>query len=184
MLDVMRSFILALATCVAVPALAAPVGETIPRFEAQVMNGGTTRALDSHHTARPTVYLFVGTRCPTTAAYIDRLRELEGRFGRKVDFIYLYPNKTDSAAEKRAFHERRKLAGGLVDDDGARIARTLGAQRTAEVFVVDASRRLVYHGAIDDDRSGRNITRRHLAVALEELLAGKRVSTPLTDVQA
>jgi hypothetical protein len=39
-------------------------------------------------------------------------------------------------------------------------------------------------GAIDDDREARNIKRRHLSLALDEVLAGKPVSTPKTDVHA
>jgi hypothetical protein len=115
---------------------------------------------------------------------VPRLRELEKQHAGKVDFVYLYPNATDSSAEKVAFHQAKGLGGAMVDDGGARSARTLGAQRTAEAFVVDEDQRVVYHGAIDDDRSGQSVKRRHLAVALDEVLAGKPVSTPRTDVQA
>jgi peroxiredoxin len=181
----MRKITLALVSClVSSVALAAGVGEKIPRFEAQLQRGAKTSALDSHRTRRPTVYLTVGTRCPTTTAYVSRLRELEQRHAGKVDFVYVYPNKTDSSAEKTAFHAAKQLAGALVDDQQARIASLLGAQRTAEVFLVDRGHRLVYHGAIDDDRGGQRVSRRHLAIALDELLAGKKVSEPKTAVQA
>jgi peroxiredoxin len=180
----MRTPILLLALCLAAPALAAAPGDKIPKFEARLEGGGKPRALDSHRTARPTVYLFVGAKCPTTGMYVERLRELEKAHAGKVDFVYIYPNRTDSKADKAAFHAAQKLAGPMIDDDGARIAQLLGAQRTAEAFVVDRTHRVVYHGAIDDDRGGRKVTRNHLALALDELLAGKEVSTPRTDVHA
>jgi hypothetical protein len=101
-----------------------------------------------------------------------------------VDFVYVYPNKTDSAAGKVAFHKEKQLAGALVDDQGARIAALLRAQRTAEAFVVDRDHKLVYHGAIDDDRGGQKVSRRHLAIAIEEMLAGKQVSEAKTPVHA
>ena len=39
----------------------------------------------------------------------------------------------------------------LYDPEQA-VAHALGAERTPEVFVFDRDRRLVYHGAIDDNR--------------------------------
>ncbi len=185
----MRTLVLALVTLLAVPALAAGVGEKIPRFEAPVQDGGggggkAARVVDSHKTSRPTVYLFVGAKCPTTGMYIDRLRALEERHAGKVDFVFLYPNKTESASEKRAFHEKVKLAGAFVDDTDGKIAKLLGAQRTAEVFLVDGAKRLVYHGAIDDDRSGRKVEKSYLAQAIDEVRAGKPVTTPQTSVHA
>jgi thiol-disulfide isomerase/thioredoxin len=179
-----RGLIAALVLALAAPALAASAGDKLPRFEAPVVKNGKTSTLDSHRRSRPTVYLFVGTKCATTEKYAERLRELEKGYGDRVDFVYIYPNKNDSPSEKVAFHSEKKLAGGLVDDQGAKIARLLGATRTAEAFVVDGDKRIVYHGAIDDDREARNIKRRHLALALDELLGGKQVSTPRTDVHA
>jgi hypothetical protein len=180
----MRRLAIALASLLAWPALASDPGRAVPRFEAKLQDDGKTVTVDSHRTARPTVYLFVGATCPTTARYLDRLRALEAAHAGKVDFIYLYPNANESPSQKAAFHAEKKLAGGMIDDAGAKIAGLLGARRTAEVFVVDAKHRIAYHGAIDDDREGRNVTRRHLALALDEVLAGKPVSRPTTDVHA
>jgi peroxiredoxin len=168
----------------ALPALAAGPGDPVPAFEARVARGGKTALHDSRAAKRPTLYLFVGARCPTTGKYLPRVRALEEKHAGKVDFLYLYPNATDSPAEKAAFHEQSKLAGGMIDDAGARLAALLGAQRTAEAFLVDAGGRIAYRGAIDDDREGKAVTRAHLDLAIGEVLAGKPVSTPTTRVHA
>ena len=39
-----------------------------------------------------------------------------------------------------------------LHDEDQSLARALGSERTPEVFVFDRDRRLVYHGAIDDNR--------------------------------
>jgi len=180
----MRRLAIALLGLLAAPALASDTGRPVPRFEAKVTDDGKTTTVDSHRTARPTVYLFVGTSCPTTAKYLDRLRALGSAHAGKVDFVYLYPNRNESSKEKAAFHAAKKLGGGMVDDEGGKIASLLGARRTAEVFLVDGRHQIAYHGAIDDDREGRSVTRRHLAIAIDEVLAGKPVSRPTTDVHA
>jgi hypothetical protein len=53
------------------------------------------------------------------------------------------------------------------------LARALGSERTPEVFLFDRDRRLVYHGAIDDNRDDSAVGRRYLAEALDGLLQGR-----------
>ena len=64
------------------------------------------------------------------------------------------------------------------------VADQLGATRTPEVFVLDDKRVVRYHGRIDDQylvgAQRDKPSRRDLAVALDELLAGKPVSQPTT----
>jgi hypothetical protein len=152
------------------------VGEKIARFQA-----GTH---DSHKPARPTAYVFLGTTCPTTQKYVGRIAALEKAFGRKIAFVYLYPNVTDTADAKKAHFAKLGLSGLFFDDQGAKIAQLVGAARTTEVIVVDKKARIVYRGAIDDDKDESKVKRRHLALALEELLAGKKIGTPKTEVHA
>ena len=51
-------------------------------------------------------------------------------------------------------------------------ARAYGATRTPEVFVFDAARRLVYHGAPDDNVEVEQVTQHYLRDAIEAALAG------------
>jgi hypothetical protein len=57
-------------------------------------------------------------------------------------------------------------------DESQSTARALGSERTPEVFVYDADRRLLYHGAIDDSRDETAVTAHYLRDALEAALAG------------
>ena len=43
------------------------------------------------------------------------------------------------------------------------------------MFYVDAKSTLLYHGAIDNDRSGKNITESYLKIAFDDSLSGKKV---------
>jgi peroxiredoxin len=172
------------------PPTGTQVGETIPAFTAQTIDvtgaSEQLRTLDSQKTNRVTVYAMLGTSCPTTQMYLDRLRELEASYRKRgVDFVYVYPNRNDAAERKRAYHKEQRLAGPLIDDEGAKIAvSTLRAQKTAEMLVVDKRRVIRYRGAIDDNKIAEQVTRRHLALALDEILAGKDVTTPVSTVYA
>jgi hypothetical protein len=171
------------------PAEGTEVGKRVPAFETtgkvfDTDGKPTAVTISSRKLARPTAYVFVGTHCPTTAMYLGRLAALEQQYAKKVDWVFLYPNKTDSLDEKTGFHKGHKLAGPLVDDQGAKLATLLGAERTAEVVLAGKDGVIVYRGAIDDNKDETNVKRKHLAVAIDEHLAGKPVSEPKTQVFA
>lgn len=168
------------------PARAAPIepGQTVPAFEREgVVLGAdgspSAVAISSQKTERPTAYFFLGTKCRTTAMYLARIAALEKQYAGKVDFVYLYPNKTDSAEEKRAFHRQHQLRGPMIDDQGAAVAHGLfGARRTAELVLADRSGVVLYTGAVDDNKDESQVARRHAALAIDEHLAGAPVSQP------
>lgn len=158
------------------------IGDRLPQFTAELTGGGK---LDSHKPGKPTVWVFLGTKCPATAAYLTRFKELESVYGKKgVQFVYLYPNKTDPADAKRAFHREHGLGPRMVDDEGGRIARLVAAERTSEVLVTDRKGTLLYRGGVDDNRDEAAVGRRFVATALDEHLAGKKVTTPRSQVFA
>jgi hypothetical protein len=72
-----------------------------------------------------------------------------------------------------------------LKDPGNAVADKLGARRTPEVFVLDDQRAVRYLGRIDDQYGvgyvRASVGRKDLAVALEELLAGKEISQPATE---
>lgn len=68
----------------------------------------------------------------------------------------------------------------LLDESG-KVGKMYGAQRTPEMFIINKDGTLAYHGAIDDDNSAKGIGKtNYVAKALDEILAGKPVSTPTT----
>ena len=67
-------------------------------------------------------------------------------------------------------------------DDTQQVARAYGALRTPHFFVFDKDRKLVYTGrGVDQPRDTSKMTVNDLANALEEAVAGKPVSKPLTN---
>jgi peroxiredoxin len=163
------------------------IGQRLPQFTAPAIDvaSGKTVEFDSRKTTRPTIYIFVGTHCPATGAYAERLTELEKSYASKgVEFVYLYPNREDTQEAAVAFQKEKKFTGRLIHDQGAQLARLFKAQRTSELFLVNKDGVIVYHGAIDDSRDPGAVKQRYLASALDELLAGKPITTASSQVSA
>ena len=72
----------------------------------------------------------------------------------------------------------------LLDADG-KVGQLYGAKRTPELYVINKEGTLVYHGAIDDKKTPDPAdiagAKNYVTAALDEVLAGKPVSTPKTE---
>ena len=178
------------AIALAAPAAAEPlplaIGEAGPSFDGLLGTDGRRHALSDLADREAVVLIFSSNRCPTAKAYGPRMNALQGEFGpRGVAVVavnandpHLYPDESYPRMIERAGE------GGYtfpyVVDEGQRLARAYGASCTFHVFVLDRERRLRYQGRFDDARIPERVTSHDLADALEDLLAGRAVRTPVT----
>ena len=58
-------------------------------------------------------------------------------------------------------------------DSTQKVGLDYGATKTPEVFLLDQQRKLVYHGAVDDNMDAEKVKTRHLRAAIDAELAGK-----------
>ena len=147
---------------------------------------GHEHALADDAAARLVVVAFLGTECPLAKLYAPRLATLAEEYRpRGVAFLAIDSNQQDNMTELAAFARTHGLTIPVLKDAGNAVADQFGAQRTPEVFVLDAQRAIRYRGRIDDQYGfGDNGVayqrsepqRRDLAIALDELLADKPVS--------
>lgn len=174
----------------AAAALAAdsPIGQQIKDFKARDYRGRET-SLAEFADQKAVVVAFLGTECPLAKLYGPRLEELAGQYkGQGVAFIGLDANRQDSIAEISNYARTHGVTFPILKDVGNVIADQFGAQRTPEVYLLDKDRVVRYAGRIDDQYGLGNtsgyaqakVRQRHLAVALDELLAGKAISQPLS----
>ena len=131
------------------------------------------------------VVAFLGTECPLATMYGPRLAQLAGRFeSRGAAFVGVNANSQDSLTEIAAYARTHKIEFPILKDVTHELTSKLGAERTPEVFVLDAQRVVRYHGRIDDQYGVGYINdkpkRQDLALALDELLADKPVSKAST----
>lgn len=131
------------------------------------------------------VVAFLGTECPLAKMYAGRLNELATAYAdRGVRVVGVISNRQDSLLKIGSFVDRQSIEFPVLKDPGNRFADTLGAERTPEVFVFDAKRKLRYWGRIDDqygigyakDEPGQQ----DLKLAIDDVLAGRPVAAPTT----
>ncbi|MBX9790764.1 MAG: redoxin domain-containing protein [Pirellulales bacterium] len=149
---------------------------------------GKARSLADFAEQKLVVVAFLGTECPLAKVYASRLVGLSKEFkSQGVAFVAIDSNLQDSMTEIGTFARIYELDFPILKDLDNRVADQFGAVRTPEVFVLDAERRIRYWGRVDDQygfQTGAGyakprLQRRDLAVAIEELLAGKPVSEPV-----
>jgi peroxiredoxin len=158
------------------------IGTTVEDFKLADAEG-RERALSSLKGKNGTVLIFVSARCPVSNAYNERMQKLfEDYRGRGVSVVGVNANATESADEIRAHAKEKGLAFVILKDAGNKIADRLGAGHTPEVFFLDASGKLVYHGAIDNAQNPAMVNATHLRNAIDATLGGKPVER--ADVKA
>ena len=165
-----------------------PLGKRIDDFELRDFHGAKHR-LSDYRDAPIVVVVFLGTECPLARLYSPRLVALEKEYApRGVQFLAINSNRQDSVTELTHFARTFGITFPLLKDPGNVVADRFGAQRTPEAFVLDAQRVVRYWGRIDDQYGLQGVmgyqrpkaTRRDLAEALDDLLAGRQVRRPLT----
>src|SRR5207245_2395336 len=109
------------------------------------------RALDRLKDQKAFVLVFVGTECPLANLYIPTLVELHKEYaGKGVQFLAINANAQDTFLMVSAHAQERDIPFPVLRDFEHQAARALGARRTPEAFLLDASRTIRYHGRIDD----------------------------------
>jgi peroxiredoxin len=136
--------------------------------------------------SKAVVVVFLGTECPVNNAYAPRLAELHKELAPQgVAFLAVNANCQDTAARIAAHARRFALPFPVLKDTANVVADRFGARRTPEAFVLSPDGTVLYQGRIDDQFgvgfNRKAPTRRDLAAAVEEVLAGKPVSVPATD---
>ena len=157
-----------------------PVGRPVAEFSLKDYRGKTHK-LSDYADQKLLVIVYLGTECPLAKLYAPRLAGLYEKYkGQGVGFLGINANRQDSLTEIAAHARIHELKFPVLKDLGNEVADRMGAVRTPEVFVLDQDRTVRYHGRIDDQYGvgyiREKVTREDLAIALDELLAGKAVS--------
>jgi len=132
-----------------------------------------------------TVLYFTGIECPLAKLYAPRVVALAHEYSKSVRFFGISSNQQDSTEEFKEFIKTHKIVFPCGKDFNNVVADRLEVKRTPEVIVLDNKFVIQYRGRVDDQYSpgvARNsVKRQDLKVAIDELLAGKKVSLPKTE---
>lgn len=133
------------------------------------------------------VVFFTCNHCPYVLGSDEMTQQTAERFRDKVAFVGINANSAHTYAEDSFEHmvkrmEKHHFPWVYLHDATQETALRYGALRTPHFFVFDQARRLVYTGrGIDTPRDFRKMKVNDLERTLTELVAGKKISVPLTN---
>lgn len=164
-----------------------PLGAPAPDFELPATDG-RTYALPDFAGSEVLVITFTCNHCPYVVGSDEDTRAIAERYREKgVRFVAINANAESTKPEDSfdAMVDRMRehaFPWTYLHDADQDVALAFGALRTPHFFVFDRDRKLRYCGrAVDDPRTLENVTSRDLEAALDDLLAGREVATPLTN---
>lgn len=151
------------------------IGSTLENFSLPDTNG-KTQSFNELKGKNGAVLVFLSAQCPVVKAYNERINQLAADYQAKgINVIGINSNATESMDWVKT-HAAATYKFPVLKDDGNIIADKLGATVTPEAYYFDAKNVLLYHGAIDNDKSGSAITDNYLRVAFDSALGGKAIA--------
>ena len=164
-----------------------PIGERAPEFRLPATDG-KTYALSDFANDPVLVIFFTCNHCPYVTGSDEATRQTVQKFsGRGVCFVAINSNSRNTYAEDDFPHmvermRQHQFPWVYLHDETQETARAYGALRTPHFYVFDRERRLIYTGrALDHPRQAEKSKVHDLERALEEHLAGKPVTVPITN---
>lgn len=187
----MRRLSLALAVLVAVPALAAHVGNPAPALTGTDTNGRMHKLSD--YRGKYIVLEWTNKDCPYTRAQYDsgNMQALQKEWTAKgVIWLTILSSAPGQQGYMTAPNENEWIkrvhadpTAAILDPSGT-IGRAYEAKTTPHMFIIDPSGKLIYDGAIDDhpttDPSDVDKSHNYVSAALTEATSGQSVAKAYT----
>ena len=156
------------------------IGSTVESFSLADTDG-KMQTLDGLKGKNGTVIVWLSAQCPVVKAYKDRINEIAAAYKAKgITFIGINSNATEDLTWVKSNMAEFGYQFPMLIDKGNVLADKLGATVTPEVYFLDNKNVLKYHGAIDNDRSGKNVQEQFLKTAFDSALSGKAIEKAKT----
>ncbi len=136
---------------------------------------------------KASLLFFVTSDCPISNSYAPEIQRICSEYGPKgiaCNLVYVDPDLTPSDVKK---HVREFGYGAMpaILDSTQKLVRAAGATTTPEAAVIGRAGQVLYRGRIDNVYASLGkrrpaATEKDLRKALDEVVAGKAVSTPET----
>lgn len=150
-------------------------GTTVENFSLPD-TAGTMQTLDNLKGKNGTLVVWLSAQCPVVNQYKDRINEIAAEYQAKgINFVGINSNSTEDLDYITSNIAEFGYTFPMLIDKGNVLADKWGASVTPEVYYLDAKNVLLYHGAIDNDRSGKNVEKHYLKTAFDAALGGQKI---------
>ncbi len=143
---------------------------------------GAEQSFDKLKGKNGAVLVWVSAQCPVVKAYNGRINEIADELKAKgINLIGINSNATESLDWITSSAKEVGYKFPVLIDKGNVLADKLGASVTPEFYYFDNENVLLYHGALDNDRSGKNVTTNYLRDAFDSTLNKQPIKTSKTN---
>jgi peroxiredoxin len=165
------------------------IGDTATDFKLKNVDGKMVSLAD-FKTAKGFVVIFDCNTCPVSKAYNTRIVALSKKLSPLgFQVVLINPNSPevssgDSYEEMVSLAKKKGYDFPYLYDESQEVVKRFGATNTPHVFVLNKNSnelKVSYIGAIDDNtRDASKASHHYVEEAVNDLLAGKPVTTPKT----
>ena len=159
-----------------------PLGTPLPKFTLPDPKGNKYTETDLMG-GRGLLLVVTCNHCPYAVAVWPRLIKLAAfAKGHNINTVAINPNINPSYPEDAPDKMQDKIKEWGIEfpylvDTSQALAKELQAQCTPDIYLFDATKKLVYHGRIDDNwQDEAKVTRQELKEALLCLTSGKPIN--------
>ena len=158
-----------------------PIGTKLENFTLPDLSGAE-QSLDKLKGKNGAVLVWVSAQCPVVKAYNERINQVADELKAKgINLIGINSNATESLDYIKTTASEVGYKFPVLIDKGNVLADKLGASVTPEFYYFDTENVLLYHGALDNDRSGKNVTTNYLRDAFGSALGKQPIKTSKTN---
>jgi len=166
------------------------VGDNARDFSLKNIDGSTVSLSSFNKATKGAIVIFTCNHCPVAQAYQDRIIALNNKY-QSQGYPVIAINSNDPEAVAADSYENMKIRAKekgfnfpYLFDQTQEIATAYGATKTPHVFVLQKEGNafnVKYIGAIDDNKDDETaVKHKYVETAVNELLAGKKVSQNFT----
>jgi len=153
-------------------------GEKAPDFSLKAVDGKVCSLKDFD--AKALLLVFICNHCPYVHAKLDDIIALQEKFKDSLQVVGINSNDPDYEGEgfenMIRFAKERNMNFPYLLDETQNVAKAYGAVCTPDPFLLDSSKKLVFHGRINDamepDDKFRTPT---MAINIRKLLDGEKI---------
>src|SRR5579883_1162180 len=158
-------------------------GDKAPEFSLESHEGKTVKISD--YKDKIVVLEWTNPGCPIVQRHYKAktMSTLYDKYSEK-GVVWLAINSTNDASidTNKEWVKEQSIKYPVLNDASGKVGHAYGAKTTPHMFVVGKDGTILFDGGIDDDKSGKKDRRtNYVEKALDEILSGKKVSTPHAD---
>ena len=154
---------------------------SVPEFEL-TDHLGDVHTLEDYEKYDLAVFYVQGVGCPIARIALPNYREVRDEYaGKNIAFTMFNSNIQDNLSRISKEAEEFGIDFPIMKDEGQRLAKALGVERTAEAFVFDPkTQKVLFRGPINDqlgyETQRNSASEWYLKDALDTILEGNQVN--------